>query len=233
MTRILDILFSSLALLLLSPLLIPIAVLLRLTGEGEIFFCQQRVGKDGKPFGLLKFATMLKNSPHMATGTVTLKHDPRVLPVGRFLRKTKINELPQLLNILKGDMSLIGPRPQTQRCFDAFPNESQKAIQQVRPGLSGIGSIIFRNEEELMDQADDADRFYDEVIMPYKGKLEEWYVANQSLLLYLQLIFLTAWVVVFPKSELYRKWLKGLPESPEGLLGGGGAAQGAPEVLQG
>lgn len=226
MTRFLDIFFSSLALIVLSPLLIPIAIILRCTGEGEIFFCQQRVGKDGKLFGLMKFATMLKNSPNLGTGTVTLKHDPRVLPVGRFLRKTKINELPQLINILKGEMSIIGPRPQTQRCFDAFPKESQVIIHQVRPGLSGIGSIIFRNEEELMDQADDADRFYDEVIMPYKGKLEEWYVANQSLLLYIQLIFLTAWVVVFPKSELYVKWLKGLPVAPEGLQGGGGAAQG-------
>jgi lipopolysaccharide/colanic/teichoic acid biosynthesis glycosyltransferase len=222
MTRILDILFSSLALIVLSPLLIPTAFILRFTGEGEIFFRQQRVGKDGKMFGLLKFATMLKNSPNLGTGTVTLKHDPRVLPVGRFLRKTKLNELPQLINILKGDMSVIGPRPQTQRCFDAFPKESQDIIQKVRPGLSGIGSIVFRGEEDLMDSAEDADRFYDEVIMPYKGKLEEWYVAHQSPLLYLQLIFLSAWVVIFPKSELHTMWLKGLPEAPEGL--GGGAA---------
>jgi lipopolysaccharide/colanic/teichoic acid biosynthesis glycosyltransferase len=229
--RTIDILLSALALLVLSPLLIPIVIVLRFTGEGEIFFCQQRVGKDGELFGLMKFATMLKNSPNIGTGTVTLKHDPRVLPVGRFLRKTKINELPQLLNILKGEMSIIGPRPQTQRCFDAFPEASQEAIKRVSPGLSGIGSIVFRNEEELMDQAEDADRFYDEVIMPYKGKLEEWYVANQSLSLYLKLIFLTAWVVLFPKSDLHTKWLKGLPVAPKAL--GGGAAQGAPEVLQG
>ena len=93
-------------------MLVPVAIVLRLTGEGEVFFLQERVGKDGKPFKLYKFATMLKNSPNMGTGTVTLKHDPRVLPVGRFLRKTKINELPQLLNILIGDMSVVGPRPQ-------------------------------------------------------------------------------------------------------------------------
>ncbi|MCC5849007.1 MAG: sugar transferase [Verrucomicrobia bacterium] len=217
MTRFLDILLSSLALLVLSPLLLPIALILRFSGEGEVFFCQQRVGKDGQPFGLLKFATMLKDSPNLGTGTVTLKHDPRVLPVGRFLRKTKINELPQLLNILKGEMSIIGPRPQTQRCFDAFPPEFQTIIQQVRPGLSGIGSIVFRAEEDLMDNAEDADKFYDEVIMPYKGALEAWYVENANLWNYLLLIFLTAWVVVFPKSELHAKWLKGLPETPEGL----------------
>src|SRR5690606_9896072 len=101
MQRMLDILFSGLALLVLSPLLLPIAIILRLTGEGEIFYVQQRVGRGGELFGLYKFATMLKNSPSMGTGTVTVKGDPRVLPIGRFLRKTKLNELPQLLNILK------------------------------------------------------------------------------------------------------------------------------------
>ena len=106
-----------------------------------MFFLQSRIGKGGKSFNLYKFATMLKASPNMGTGTVTVKNDPRILPMGHFLRKTKINELPQLLNILSGDMSVVGPRPQTQRCFDAFLPASQKAIIQVRPGLSGIGSL--------------------------------------------------------------------------------------------
>jgi len=110
MQRFLDIVLSGLALLVLSPLLVPIAIVLKLTGEGEIFYVQKRIGLGGKPFGLLKFATMLKNSPNLGTGTVTVKGDPRVLPVGRFLRKTKLNELPQLINILRGDMSIIGPR---------------------------------------------------------------------------------------------------------------------------
>ena len=136
MRRLLDIVFSGLALLVLSPLLLPIAVALRMSGEGEVFYVQNRIGRAKRPFGLYKFATMLKNSPNLGTGTVTVKHDPRVLPLGLFLRKSKINELPQLLNILVGDMSLIGPRPQTQRCFDAFPAASQIAIIKVRPGLS-------------------------------------------------------------------------------------------------
>ena len=135
MQRLLDVLLSGLALLVLSPLLVPVAIALRLTGEGEVFFIQQRVGRGGRPFGLYKFATMLKDSPNIGTGTVTVKGDPRVLPLGRFLRKTKINELPQLLNIFKGDMSIIGPRPQTQRCFDAFPSTSQAEIVKVRPGV--------------------------------------------------------------------------------------------------
>lgn len=217
--RFLDILFSSFALLVLSPLLLPVAIILRFTGEGEVFFRQSRVGAKGEHFGLYKFATMLKNSPNMGTGTVTLKDDPRVLPIGRILRKTKINELPQLLNILLGDMSVIGPRPQTQRCFDAFPSKSQEAIIEVRPGLSGIGSIVFRDEQEMMHAAKDPDHFYDHVIMPYKGELEEWYVQNQSVGMYLVLVFLTVWAVVFPNSQLVWRIFGELPTPPDELIG--------------
>ena len=219
MQRLLDILLSGLALLVLSPLLVPVAIALRLSGEGEVFFIQQRVGRGGRPFGLYKFATMLKDSPNIGTGTVTVKGDPRVLPLGRLLRKTKLNELPQLLNIFKGDMSIIGPRPQTRRCFDAFPVHSQAAIVQVRPGLSGIGSIVFRDEEELMHANTEPERFYDEVIMPYKGALEEWYVAHQGLWIYLASIFATAWVVLLPKSQLVWRLFPGLPSPPAALHG--------------
>lgn len=212
MQRIFDIALSGLALLALSPLLLPIALFLRFTGEGEIFFLQSRVGKNGKPFALYKFATMLKNSPSIGTGTVTLKDDPRILPAGKFLRKTKINELPQLLNILNGSMSIIGPRPQTQRCFDAFPQRSQEAIVKVRPGLSGIGSIVFRDEEEMMHGHQDPNYFYDQVIMPYKGALEEWYVHNQNLYTYFMLIGLTAWVVLFPSSKAVWSVFGNLPK---------------------
>ncbi len=219
MQRLLDILFSGLALIILAPLLVPIMILLRFTGEGEVFYVQRRVGRGGEMFGLLKFATMLKNSPNLGTGTVTLKNDPRVLPMGAFLRKTKINELPQLINILLGDMSIVGPRPQTQRCFDAFPKVSQIEIMKVRPGLSGVGSIFFRDEEELMHAAKDPNRFYDEVIMPYKGALEEWYVRNASLSTYFLVIFVTAWVVIFPKSRIAWSVFAGLPKPPADLPG--------------
>lgn len=219
MQRVLDIVFSGLALLVLSPLLLPVMLALRLTGEGEVFYVQQRIGRGGTPFGLYKFATMLKNSPNLGTGTVTVKGDPRVLPLGRLLRKTKLNELPQLLNIFKGDMSIIGPRPQTQRCFDAFPASSQAQIIKVRPGLSGIGSIVFRDEEELMHASKEPERFYDQVIMPYKGQLEEWYVANNGLWTYLVSIFVTAWVVLFPNSQLAWRVFPGLPQPPAALAG--------------
>ena len=217
MQRLLDIFFSTSSLIILSPLFLPIIVVLRLTGEGEVFFRQKRVGRGGAKFDLLKFATMLKDSPNMGTGTVTLKDDPRVLPVGRFLRKSKLNELPQLLNILLGDMSLIGPRPQTQRCFEAFPKTSQVEIVKVAPGLSGIGSIVFRGEEDMMHVSKDRDRFYDEVIMPYKGELECWYVDNQGVLVYLKSIVLTVWVVLFPESSVHWRAFRGLPSPPREL----------------
>ena len=217
MERFFDILFSGAALLTLSPILIPILIILKLTGEGEIFFLQERVGIRGRKFKLFKFATMLKNSPNIGTGTVTLKGDPRVLPVGRFLRKTKINELPQLLNIFLGDMSVIGPRPLTVETFEAYSNNTQNLIQQVRPGLSGIGSIIFRNEEEIMHGANASIDFYTNVIAPYKGELEEWFVSNKSLYIYFAAIFTTVWTVFIPSTKIAWKIFKDLPEPTKEL----------------
>jgi len=215
--RVFDVVLSAIALVALSPLLVPVVIVLRLTGEGEILFRQARIGHGGKPFELLKFATMLKDSPNLGTGTVTLRDDPRILPVGRVLRATKINELPQLWNVLRGDMSLIGPRPQTRRCFDAFPERSRRAIVTVRPGLSGIGSVAFRGEQQMMGDRADADRLYDEVIMPYKGLLEEWYVQHRGLKVYLLLIALTAWVVVVPSSRVLWRLFPDLPKPPASL----------------
>ena len=217
MNRFFDILFSGIALLILSPMLLLIVIILRFSGEGEIFFLQERIGKSGKKFKLFKFATMLKNSPKIGTGTVTMKNDPRVLPVGIFLRKTKINELPQLLNILSGDMSIIGPRPLTVETFGAYSESTQNTIKQVRPGLSGIGSIIFRGEEEIMHGATASVDFYANVIAPYKGALEEWFVSNKSLYIYFMSIFVTAWAVFFPSTKMAWRVFKDLPKPPTEL----------------
>jgi lipopolysaccharide/colanic/teichoic acid biosynthesis glycosyltransferase len=219
MQRFFDVFFSGLALLVLFPVLVPVAIILKFSGEGEVFYIQQRVGRDRKIFGLLKFATMLKNSPNIGTGTVTVKNDPRVLPLGHFLRKTKINELPQLLNILFGDMSVVGPRPQTLRCFEAFPTDVQNQIIKVRPGLSGIGSIIFRDEESLLHNAKDPLSYYDNLIAPYKGELEKWFINNQSLTNYFLIIFMTVWVVLFSKSRIVWKVFPSLPKPPKELVG--------------
>jgi lipopolysaccharide/colanic/teichoic acid biosynthesis glycosyltransferase len=217
MQRLLDIILSGLALLVLSPLMIPIAIGLVLTGEHEIFYFQSRVGRGGQMFKLFKFATMLKNSPNIGTGTITLKNDPRILPMGKFLRNTKINELPQLLNILLGDMSVVGPRPQTKRCFDAFPESAQAAIVKVRPGLSGIGSIVFRDEESVMQGHKDPAAFYDHVIAPYKGAIEEWYVDHQGVGTYIKVIVITIWVIIAPRSKVVWKAFPGLPPEPKEL----------------
>ena len=217
MERFFDILFSGLALFLLSPLLVPIGIILKCSGEGEVFFLQERIGKNGKLFKLFKFATMLKDSPNLGTGTVTMRGDPRVLPVGKFLRKMKINELPQLLNIFFGDMSVIGPRPLTIQQFGFYSNSIQAIIKQVRPGLSGVGSIIFRGEEEIMHGATASVDFYANVIAPYKGALEEWFVSNKSLYIYFLSIFVTAWAVLIPSTKIAWRVFKDLPEPPTEL----------------
>ncbi|MDD5633101.1 MAG: sugar transferase, partial [Methylococcales bacterium] len=156
---------------------------------------------------------------NIGTGTVTVKNDPRILPLGRLLRKSKINELPQLLNIFFGDMSVVGPRPQEKRCFDAFTPDVQSQIVKVRPGLSGIGSIIFRDEENLLHGANDPVIFYDEVIAPYKGELEKWYIENQSLTNYFLIIFVTVWAVLSPGSRIIWRVFPSLPRPPKELAG--------------
>lgn len=206
--RFFDIVFSSLALIILCPLLVPIAFLLRFTGEGEIFYRQRRIGKSGTEFFILKFATMLKNSPNMGSGTVTLAHDPRVLPVGKMLRATKINELPQLLNVLLGDMSLIGPRPQTLECFSHFPLNMHDEILSLRPGLSGIGSIIYRDEESILAEQEDPIHYYNHVLMPNKALIEVWYVRNINFKNYALLIWYTLLAVVNPRSAILCKFIE-------------------------
>ncbi len=217
MERFFDIILSGLALLVLLPMFIIVIFILKLTGEGEIFFLQERIGKDGKFFNLYKFATMLKDSPNLGTGTITTKEDPRVLPVGKFLRKTKINELPQLLNIFFGHMSVIGPRPLTPETFESYSDDIKEIIKTVKPGLSGIGSIIFRDEEEIMDGEMATTNFYNNTIAPYKGSLEIWFVSNKSLYIYFVSIFVTIWAVINPKSKIAWKLFSNLPKPPKEL----------------
>lgn len=217
--RRVDILLSFAAFIILSPLFMVIMIILKFTGEREIFFLQPRVGQNGKKFDLFKFATMLKASPNMSGGVLTVKNDPRILPFGKFLRKTKINELPQLLNVLKGEMSIVGPRPQAVPHFDVFPAHVKKEIIKVKPGLTGVGSVVFRNEENLMAKSPKgAKKCYEEDIAPYKGELEIWYVQNQSIRLDLIIIFLTFLVIFSPNSGLYEQLLKEVPQKPSEIL---------------
>jgi len=211
--RMLDILTAFIALILLTPLLIPIILILRFTGEGEVFYLQERVGLDNKTIKIFKFATMLKNSEKIGTGIYTAKNDPRILPFGNFLRKTKINELPQIINILIGDISLVGPRPLIRKTFELYKEQDQKIIYSIKPGLTGIGSIVFRNEEEILNNAQmELEEFYKNYITPYKAELELWYVKNKSFLYDLKIIFLTAWVILFKDSRLPWTIFKDLPK---------------------
>lgn len=201
-------------LLILLPAFLPIIFLLKFSGEGEVFYFQERIGIKNTRFFIWKFATMLKDSMSIGTGSITLANDFRVTKVGKFLRKTKINELPQIINILKGDISLVGPRPLVTKTFSAYPKEIQSKIYNVKPGLTGIGSIIFRDEESIISSVENEDphQFYKRVIAPYKGDLEIWYQEHRSLILDLKLIFLTAWVIFFSNSRLYEKMFKDLPK---------------------
>lgn len=214
--RLLDITLSLIGLLLFLPFGIPIILILKFTGEGEVFYTQQRIGKGGKPFGVFKFATMLKDSPNIGSGLFTEENDPRIFRFGKFLRKTKLNEVPQLINVLKGDMSIVGPRPQVPAHFDVFPEHVKEELVKVTPGLTGVGSIVFCHEETMLHNSGKSYKeYYKNDIVPYKGELELWYIKNSSLWLDITLIFLTAWVVFFPNSRLYEKILKGLPERPK------------------
>jgi lipopolysaccharide/colanic/teichoic acid biosynthesis glycosyltransferase len=187
-------------------------VILRFTGEGEVLYRQRRIGLHNYYFSLWKFATMLKDSPK--TGYLTVKDDPRILPFGKFLRKTKINEIPQLLNVLNGDMSIVGPRPLVDQTFKLYPKELQPLIYQSKPGLTGIGSLVFRNEETILaESAKDPFRCYREDIMPYKGALEIWYGQNQSFWVDIKIIMLTAITIILPNNTLYKKIFRNIPDA--------------------
>lgn len=217
--RFFDIVLSFIAIVILFPLMVPIMIGLKLTGEHDVFYGQERVGRGGSTFMLWKFATMLRNSPNLEGGTFTMKDDPRVLPMGKFLRATKINEIPQLINVLVGDMSIIGYRPLIQKSYEMYPNEVKEELAKSRPGLSGIGSIVFRNEEQMIQNIKNIDgrnEYYKTVIMPYKGELEMWYLKKKSVRLYWELILLTIQAVLRPGTTPCDKF-KDLPPIPDKL----------------
>jgi len=215
---IIDFIIALVAMIIILPVLIPICIGLLLTGEHYVFYFQQRIGFRNRYFFIWKFATMLKNSPNMGTGIHTMRNDSRVLPMGHFLRKTKINELPQIVNILKGDMSIVGPRPLVDKTFEPYPDHVKRFIYNVKPGLTGIGSIVFRDEERLLSETSlNPQEFYKNHISPYKGELELWYQEHLSFYTDFMLMFLTAWVIVRPKSDLVYSIFKDLPERPKEL----------------
>jgi lipopolysaccharide/colanic/teichoic acid biosynthesis glycosyltransferase len=208
--RCIDLFIAGIVLVIVSPVLLIIMLLLRFTGEGEVFYLQERIGYKNKKFYIWKFATMLKNSPNIGTGDVTVKNDPRLIPLGKFLRKTKLNELPQIMNIINGDMTLIGPRPLMERGFLRYPPNVQNKIYDVKPGITGIGSIVFRDEETLISCSVDFETTYRK-INQYKGELELWYQNNRSFTTDMLLLFVTAWVIIYPQSRMLYSLFPSLP----------------------
>ncbi|HSJ67941.1 MAG TPA: sugar transferase [Anditalea sp.] len=213
--RISDIALALLGIIVFTPILVPVMIALKLTGEGHIFYLQERIGYKKKKFHIIKFATMLKNSPNMAGGIITSSGDPRFTPLGPFLRSSKINEIPQLFNILLGEMTLIGPRPVMEQSFEKYSPNIKEIIYNHVPGLTGIGSIIFSHEEELItkvkESGGDAWDFYVNEIYPYKGELEQWYQRNISLGTDFKILLLTAYSVVSRDKRIVYKVFKTLP----------------------
>lgn len=194
--RLFDVLLSLLAIVVLSPILLVTTIILRFTGEHLVIYRQPRVGKDYKEFSIYKFVTMRSDSEKY--GTITAKNDSRVLPVGKVLRKTKINELPQLFNILFGHMSIVGPRPLVRSEVDMYHDEVRSLVYaDNQPGLTGMGSLFFRDEDELIDAiGKDPEIAYRQDIMPIKGVLEAWYREHKSFVIDLRIVLLTAWAVL-------------------------------------
>lgn len=210
--RIMDLVIAVIALIILLPVFILVIIILLITGEHEVLFFQKRIGFQNKPFSIWKFATMLKNSPNIGTGIITLRHDPRVTPFGKFLRISKINELPQIFNVILGDMSIVGPRPLMQQSFELYDNEIRSIIYKSKPGITGIGSLVFRDEEKIISQAKDPKEMYKH-IYPYKGALEMWYYQHASFNTDLKIIVLTGYLIFFNNHNLPYKIFKNLPEN--------------------
>jgi len=187
MKRLFDILGAMTGLLLISPVLLAAAIAVRFTSAGPVFFHQERIGRGGRPFFIFKFRTMVQDAAKLG-GPITYGDDPRITPIGRLLRKTKLDELPQLFNVLVGDMSLVGPRPEVHRYVEMF-REDYNVILQVRPGITDLASIKYRHEAAVLGKAADPEAEYARVVLPEKIRLAKEYVANQSLRLDLAILF--------------------------------------------
>lgn len=220
--RIFDILVSASVLLILAIPLSIVIVILKLTGEKEAFYFQDRVGFLGKIIQVTKFVTMVKDAPNIGTQDITLRNDPRVLPVGKVLRKTKLNEVPQFWDVLVGKLSLVGWRPLMPKGFADYPPAVQQEIVKVKPGLTGMGSLVFRDEESIIALAEaegrDLRACYRQDIMPYKGALEVWYVAHRSLWTDLKIMVGTAIAVLRPGWTGYKQWFPDLPEPESPII---------------
>lgn len=174
--RAYDVCFSGLGLLVLAPLLAVIALAIKVLDSGSVFFQQERVGRNGRLFRICKFRTMVRNAETLGL-SVTKDRDPRITPIGRWLRKTKLDELPQLWNVIKGDMSLVGPRPEVPKYVARYTPQQHKVLE-LKPGITDLATLEFRDEEELLSQASDTEKFYVDYCIPRKVELNLAYAQN-------------------------------------------------------
>ena len=194
MKRLFDIIVSGLMLIVLSPLFLVLAIWIKMDSKGPVFYRQIRVGRNNKDFRIFKFRSMRVGADKGSLVTIG-GHDPRITRSGYYIRKYKFDELPQLINVFVGDMSLVGPRPEVRHYVDYWTPEQMRVLD-VRPGITDPASIKFRNENELMEKAEDPEKYYIEVIMQEKIKLYLEYVEKHSFLYDIGLIFKTIWVIV-------------------------------------
>lgn len=187
--RLFEIVVSLMGLIMLSPLLVPIALIIRADG-GPAFFRQVRVGKGGQLFRIFKFRTMVVDAEKLGP-QVTAEHDPRITRIGRILRKTKLDELPQLINVFAGHMSLVGPRPEVPYYVEKWPEEDRRVILSVKPGITDYATLFYSDEQAHLAEADDPEEAYLEKVMPHKLKMYRRYVEDQNFWLDLRLILAT------------------------------------------
>jgi lipopolysaccharide/colanic/teichoic acid biosynthesis glycosyltransferase len=184
-----DFITSTIGFLLISPILLIIAVLIKITSKGPILFKQKRVGKNALVFNILKFRTMVVDAEKVGR-QITVGNDSRITKVGIFLRKYKLDELPQLINVIKGDMSLVGPRPEVPKYVELY-NENQKRVLEVRPGITDYASIEYRDENSILGNVENPEEYYINIIMPHKIDLNMKYIENNNVFIDIAIIFKT------------------------------------------
>lgn len=212
--RLFDLALSLFLIIVLLPVFISIIFIQILFNKADVFYLQKRIGYKNITFGIIKFSTMAKNSEHLPGGLITVRNDPRVTKIGKYLRQSKLNELPQLFNVLIGQMSFVGPRPLTKKGFELYSGEVQSFIYQSKPGITGVSSVLFRDEEKLVSSSKlSPEAFYKQRIFPYKGELEQWYFKNKSLFVDLVILLLTGLKIILPNCKLEYRILPTLPKN--------------------
>lgn len=200
--RVFDIIIASIGLIAFSPLMLIIAILVKLDSPGPIFYRAPRVGKDGKPFRMFKFRTMVADAEKIGP-PITVGNDPRITRIGARLRDSRLDELPQLINVLRGEMSMVGPRPETPYFVEKF-SPQQREVLKVKPGMTGPAQIAFRHEEENLSSPGTLDEEYMNVILPPKLAMDLEYIEQQSLFLDMKLLFQTAWALLTDRLQIRR-----------------------------